>query len=110
ITDDRISDAILAAHARNVRVRILTDNDKSADVGSDVERFRAAGITVRRDVSEFHMHHKFAIFDDRRLLTGSYNWTRSAAAVNEENFILTTEPRLVRPFVRTFADLWTKFS
>ena len=29
ITDDRISDAILAAHARGIKLRIVSDNDKA---------------------------------------------------------------------------------
>ena len=37
------------------------------------------GVAVRIDRSEHHMHHKFALFDDAILATGSYNWTRSAA-------------------------------
>ncbi|MCA9056002.1 MAG: endonuclease, partial [Planctomycetaceae bacterium] len=38
ITDDRITRAILDAHRRRVRIRILSDDDKSGDLGSDVER------------------------------------------------------------------------
>ncbi|MGE3822355.1 MAG: phospholipase D-like domain-containing protein, partial [Isosphaeraceae bacterium] len=56
ITDDRISDAILDARDRGVSVRIVTDDDKSSDYGSDVERLRNAGIPVRIDRSEYHMH------------------------------------------------------
>jgi cardiolipin hydrolase len=52
------------------------------------------------------MHHKFALFDDARLLTGSYNWTRSAADCNEENLIVTGDPRLVGPFRQEFDKLW----
>ena len=36
------------------------------------------------------------------LLTGSFNWTRSAAEHNQENLIVTNEPRLMRLYVREF--------
>ena len=91
ITDDRITGAIVAAHQRGVVVRIITDNDKQYDQGSDIERLRAAGIALRVDITEHHMHHKFAVLDGSRLLTGSYNWTRSAATHNEENLIVTSD-------------------
>jgi phosphatidylserine/phosphatidylglycerophosphate/cardiolipin synthase-like enzyme len=110
ITDDRIADAIVAAHRRGVRVRIVTDNDKAFDQGSDVRKLEAAGIEVREDRTEFHMHHKFAIFDQRVLLTGSYNWTRGAARFNEENVIVTDDARLVGPFGREFAALWGRLA
>jgi len=109
ITDDRISDALLAAHARGVRIRIISDNDKAHDCGSDIERFAAAGVAVRVDLTPFHMHHKFAIFDDRRLLHGSFNWTRGAARDNQENIVVTDEPRLITAFGREFERLWEKF-
>ena len=106
ITDDRISDPIIETHRRGVRVRVISDDDKVFDPGSDIERMREAGIEVRVDRSEYHMHHKFAIFDECRLLTGSYNWTRSAAEHNMENFIETTDQALVGTYSRTFARLW----
>jgi cardiolipin hydrolase len=108
ITDDRISREIEAAHRRGVRLRILSDDDKAHDLGSDIERFERAGMTVRVDRSPHHMHHKFAIADGRRLLNGSYNWTRSAAQNNEENLIVTDEPRLVAAFAREFEALWAR--
>ena len=54
------------------------------------------------------MHHKFAIFDNKTLLTGSYNWTRSAARNNEENFIVTADRLLVQRFDSEFEQLWQK--
>ena len=108
ITDDRVSDAILDAHRRSVAVRIISDNAKAEDEGSDVERFERAGIPTRVDQSPFHMHHKFAILDGATLLTGSYNWTRGAARDNEENLIVTTDSRFLAPFRETFERLWTK--
>jgi len=109
ITDDRIADAIAAAHGRGVKVRIITDDDKAYDRGSDVDRLAAAGLPLRMDRTPHHMHHKFAIFDQRLLLTGSYNWTRSAAKHNHENFIVVDDLRLLHPFARTFEALWSEF-
>lgn len=108
ITDDAITEAILEAHRRGVRVRILSDNDKSTDPGSDLERLERAGIPVAIDASEKHMHHKFALFDGARLVTGSYNWTRSAADHNEENLVVLDDARAIAAFEAEFAALWAR--
>lgn len=107
ITDDRITRTILDAHRRGLTIRILTDNDKAFDLGSDVPRLREAGIAVKVDETPFHMHHKFAIFDGVRLLNGSYNWTRSAAEQNEENVVDTGNPVQVAAFAKEFQRLWS---
>jgi cardiolipin hydrolase len=106
VSDDRISDEILAAHRRGVALRLITDNDKAFDRGSDIDRLRASGVNVRIDETEAHMHHKFALFDRRWLLNGSYNWTRSAAEHNEENLDITNDPTLLRQFQTAFDELW----
>ncbi|MFT7641664.1 MAG: cardiolipin hydrolase [Pirellulaceae bacterium] len=106
ITDDRISDVIKEAHDRGVKIRIITDNDKANDRGSDIYNLGRAGIEVRVDQTSNHMHHKFAIFDHKSLLTGSYNWTRSAASYNEENIIVSRERELVNEFSTEFNRLW----
>jgi cardiolipin hydrolase len=108
ITDDRISKAIVAAHKRGVQVRIISDDDKAGDRGSDVDRLRDLGIAVRVDHTRHHMHHKFALFDRAQLLTGSYNWTRSAQMHNHENVIVTSDARLNGAFNDVFDRLWAE--
>lgn len=108
ITDDRISDSIIETRNRGVEVRIISDNDKAADFGSDIRRSESVGVQVVIDQSEYHMHHKFAIFDRRITLTGSYNWTRSAAEFNEENILVTHDPHVARRFQEEFDRLWYK--
>lgn len=110
ITDDRITGAIIAAHKRGLTVRVLTDNEKAFDEGSDVRQVARAGIEVRVDTSANHMHHKFAIFDQGLLLTGSYNWTLSASRNNQENIIVSNDANLLRAFTREFERLWKQFA
>ncbi len=110
IADDRITEQILAAHRRGVTVRIISDNDKRDDRGSDIARLAAAGIVVALDRSEAHMHHKFALFDAQRLLNGSFNWTRSASRYNDENLVSTNDPVQLRYFSAQFEALWQSLS
>ena len=110
ITDDRIRASMLDAKRRGVAIRVISDNDKSMDEGSDIEPLRRAGIEVRVDETEAHMHHKFAVYDDARLLSGSYNWTRSAANYNQENVVVTADPVIVGRFRDEFARLWGDFA
>ena len=109
ITDDRIARALLDAHARRVKVRVLSDNEKAEDLGSDIPRLQQAGVPVVIDRTPKHMHHKFALFDRRVLLTGSYDWTRSAADDNQENLIVTSDDKLVAAFGAEFDRLWRSF-
>jgi len=106
ISDDDLTRQVLAAHQRGVTVRLLTDNDKRNDTGSDVDRLARAGVPVRIDRTDAHMHHKFAIADGARLLNGSFNWTRSATQLNSENVTVTTESAPVLAFRREFDRLW----
>jgi len=105
ISDNKITQAILGAHQRGVVVTIISDNDKANDKGSDVQYLQDKGINVILDQSPYHMHHKFAIFDNRILLNGSFNWTRSATQVNEENIVLCYDPKLVSLFTGQFETL-----
>jgi phosphatidylserine/phosphatidylglycerophosphate/cardiolipin synthase-like enzyme len=110
ITDNRITDEIVNALGRGVQLRIITDDEKAEDAGSDISRLRGLGVPVRVDHTSNHMHHKFAIFDSATLVTGSYNWTRSAAEYNEENIVLQYDTSLIRQFRSTFEELWEKFA
>jgi cardiolipin hydrolase len=109
ITHDRLAEAVVDAHRRGIPVRLLTDVDKTLDRGSDVLDLARAGVPVRTDTTESLMHNKFAIFDGDVLATGSYNWTRSATRANQENILITDDPRLVDAYRAEFDRLWEMF-
>jgi cardiolipin hydrolase len=109
ISDNLIAEAIKNAHNRNVKVRIITDDDKTFDKGSDIFELRHAGLSIRTDNTRNHMHHKFAIVDRKLLVTGSYNWTRSAFKYNHENIMLVSDSNAVNSFCQEFDKLWDEF-
>ena len=110
ITDNTLADALFAAHRRGLALRIITDDDKAWDRGSDIAALVDSGIAVRTDRSTAHMHHKFVISDRRLVATGSYNWTRSAARENQENLIVSDASDLVSRFLDHFEGLWGHFA
>lgn len=110
ISDDTLTEAILKAHRRGVSVRIITDNDKSEDLGSDVDELISKGLPLRMDRTRNHMHHKFAVFDQLILLNGSFNWTRSASRYNQENIAINGNVKLVKAYSEKFDELWREFS
>jgi cardiolipin hydrolase len=106
ISDDAITDAIITTHKKGIEIKIITDNDKSLDEGSDIETLFKNGIPIRMDRTPNHMHHKFMVVDGRAVITGSYNWTRSAARFNHENILFTKEAGVVKSFLKEFDQLW----
>lgn len=110
ISDNIITEALLSAHFKGITIRIITDNEKQFDQGSDIERLRNSGIEIRTDFSHAHMHHKFALFDSKVVLSGSYNWTSSAKEENFENVIVSDNTKLVKDFYLEYVRLWNKFA
>ncbi len=106
ISDNNISEAILSAHKKGIKLRVVSDNDKADDKGSDIYYLAEKGVDVKLDKSPNHMHHKFAIFDQSILVNGSFNWTRSASTVNEENITILYDASLIASFSTTFESLW----
>jgi cardiolipin hydrolase len=106
ISDNQIKDAIISAHHRGIQVRVISDNFKMYDEGSDISELAGEGIEVKVDVSEYHMHHKFMVVDAKRILTGSYNWTRTAELQNAENIIVLNDVSISGKFLVEFEKLW----
>lgn len=110
LTDDRLREPIAAAFKRGVTVRVVTDGDKTKDLGSDIWWLESHGIEVHHEFSKHHMHHKFAVFDQKIVVTGSYNWTRGAEQSNRENILVTNEPGAVHHYLDEFQSLWNEFA
>lgn len=117
ITDKVIAEALIEAKInRGVDVQIITD--KMTYESS----FGKGQLLIERGVPLFiyHnpptkknvffatgpiMHHKFVLFDDVKLWTGSFNWTVAANRSNQENVIITDEKNVCTRFKNCFEQL-----
>src|SRR5258706_3026782 len=54
------------------------------------------------------MHHKFAVFDRKKVVTGSFNWTPGAEHANYESALLIDDAGTVSAYGREFKTLWRR--
>ncbi len=101
-TSDEIAQAILDRAAAGVTVRGVMDASQAEGSGTEYGRFRLAGVEVRLDGNPGLMHHKVIVVDGQAVLTGSYNFSRSAEERNDENAVLIFDPGVAFWFVQEF--------
>jgi len=106
-TDREIALPLVKAQERGVKVRLYLDKDQ-VDYKYSQSRFLVQkGIKIRISSNKYIMHNKFAVIDNRILLTGSYNWTFSANHRNDENLMVIDVPEIIEIFQNQFVNLWT---
>ena len=113
-TSRRITDALLMAHRRGVRVRLLADREQTfSGDNSRIPDLASAGVSVSLEVRYQSAHNKVMVIDpgsvDGAVITGSYNWTYSAQHRNAENVVIfRRSPELLKRYAenwyRHFSD------
>lgn len=112
-----IAAALLQAHKDNpaLQVRVLVDQGEYAAGISQVKSLESKKIPVRYKAYSMGythgraqlMHHKYMLIDRATLISGSYNWSKTAEHQNYENIIVVEKnPYLVRRFTEEFEKLW----
>jgi phosphatidylserine/phosphatidylglycerophosphate/cardiolipin synthase-like enzyme len=106
-TDKEIAASLVNAQNKGVKVRVYLDRSQIESTYS-ISRFLVQkGLKTRISSNNYIMHNKFAIIDNRILLTGSYNWTFSANNRNDENLMVIDDPEIIEIFQNQFINLWT---
>ncbi len=110
LTDDAIAQALIAAHKRGVRVRLVHDRTQAAGRYDVAQELLLAGIPVRiqRGTKGGILHDKFLVIDGTFVLTGSFNWTANATRKNDENFVVVDDQ--APKFEKEFERLWIRQS
>lgn len=85
-TSTRIAKALVSAHQRGVRVRVVLDAGQNAASYSGGTFLANAGIETLTNDRYRAMHHKFLVIDDATVALGSFNFTKAGQDKNRENF------------------------
>ncbi len=105
-TSDEIAQAMLERAASGVRVRGVVERSQAGGQGSEYERLRSAGLQVRLDGNPGNMHHKVILIDGEVVITGSYNFSRSAEEKNDENLVIIEGPEMAQRYAEEFERLF----
>lgn len=99
---------LIQAKNRGVDVRIITDALNASAKYSKVRELRAAGMPVKIENYAGKMHSKTMIIDDRYLVLGSMNFSKSGESKNDENLIVIENKEAAIFYKKFFLYLWDK--
>lgn len=111
-----IDDALRAAAARGVTVRLLVDVTRAARHLDDLRALADAGVAIRlidippsargRDPTTRLIHAKLVVVDQRTLWIGSSNWQRDYFRAMRNVELVLPDPALATTVRATHTDLW----
>jgi len=84
----------------------LPDQRCQLETGNRVWSRPLQGVGTPQLASGDKLHHKFAVIDRRRVITGSFNWSPSAAFQNDETLLVIDSPLLAAHFEAEMDRLW----
>ncbi|QPC83254.1 phospholipase [Phototrophicus methaneseepsis] len=93
-TRDDLGQAMLARAANGVHVEGVFETTGSGTQYSEMTMLACAGLSVMRDGNNGVMHHKVIILDGTTVITGSFNFSDSAAESNDENLLIIQDKDL----------------
>jgi phosphatidylserine/phosphatidylglycerophosphate/cardiolipin synthase-like enzyme len=105
-TDDDIGGVIRERAKGGVTVRGVFEMTGSETQYSEYGKMKQAGLDVRQDGNPYLMHHKVFIVDGKTVIFGSFNFSKSANEVNDENLLIVDDLTLAAQFQDEFARVY----
>lgn len=93
-TNRAITDALIRAKNRGVRVQLVLDRSDVTAKGATLEDLRSERMDVVIDRKHAIAHNKVIVYDGRVVLTGSFNFTSAAEHANAENCLFIDDANL----------------
>ncbi len=108
-TADPIAEAILERAAQGVTIAgVFEESQYYSNTGGEFDHLSVAGLDVRLDGNDQNMHHKVFIIDGEIVITGSYNFSRSAEENNDENTLIIRSPEVAALYQAEFERVFEK--
>ena len=101
-TSGEIAKALINAHHRGVKVKVLLDKSNIGAKYSKMRDLRKADIEVLIDEVSGIAHNKIIIIDGSAVITGSFNFTTSADIRNTENVIIVQNKPLAQKYLQNW--------
>lgn len=102
MTSPTIVEALIKAQASGVKVRVLLDKSNLKDKWSKMGALLEADIDVGIDRVSGIAHNKLMILDEKIVITGSFNFTRSANSRNAENVIIIDDSVVAKQYLQNW--------
>ena len=93
-TSDAIAKALLSAHKRGIKIRVILDKSQRTEKYSSADFLAHAGIETLIDDKHAIAHNKVMIIDGQVVITGSFNFTKAAENSNAENLLVIQDSSL----------------
>jgi len=103
-THDDLSSAMITRGKAGVQVQVVIEN-RGASQGSLVDLY-CAKLPVKTDGNKYTMHHKVIIIDGETVITGSYNFTKSADNVNDDNILVIHSAAVAALYEQEFKKVY----
>ena len=105
-THNAIAQALVRAHERGVKVRVLLDQKSQSSNRYVIGVLTDAQIDLRQDGKHAIAHNKVMVIDQTIVITGSFNFTNSAASRNAENFLVLKSEDLAEQYRLQWKSHW----
>lgn len=101
-----LADELMKLAKRGVKVVIKIDTAKSTGKKESrlIKGLKTAGVNVQAVATDGRNHNKFAVIDDSKVITGSYNWTLKAES-NLENLLILDCPKLAKKYEKEWESI-----
>ena len=103
-TSDSIGRALLGAHKRGIKVRVILDKSQRREKYSSADFMAHAGIETLIDSDHAIAHNKVMIIDGATVITGSFNFTKAAEMSNAENLLIIRDCSLAEKYSANWAS------
>lgn len=111
-TEPRLVEAVIAAHRRGVKARVMLNPSRRSGESENVETHRllvASGVEVKDTHPTYPVTHEKSLVIDRRLaLIKSLNWASKNFTKTRDYMVMTADPREVQEVSDCFNADWDR--